>query len=44
VLSCTAMAGSLRDAQVSAYQLLNNIDLEGSHFRTDIGFRAFSGE
>ncbi len=38
VLSCTAMAGSLRDAQVSAYQLLNNIDLEGSHFRTDIGF------
>ena len=44
VLSCTAMAGSLKDAQMSAYQLLNDLELEGSHFRTDIGFRAFSGE
>jgi phosphoribosylamine-glycine ligase len=38
------MAGSLKDAQMSAYQLLNDLELEGSHFRTDIGFRAFSGE
>ncbi|HJM55574.1 MAG TPA: phosphoribosylamine--glycine ligase [Poseidonia sp.] len=44
VLSCTAIAESLEDARESAYQLLNQIKLEGGHFRTDIGFRAFSGE
>lgn len=44
VVSCTAMAASLEDAQASAYKLLNSLELEGSHFRTDIGFRAISGE
>ena len=44
VVSCTAMAASLEDAQASAYKLLNSLELKGSHFRTDIGFRAISGE
>ena len=40
VLSCSAKGASLNDAAKRAYQLLNMIDLEGSHYRTDIGFRA----
>ena len=44
VLSCTAMAETLEDARLSAYQLLTQIKMNGGHFRTDIGFRAFSGE
>ena len=44
VVSCTAMSASLEDARASAYKLLNDLELEGSHFRTDIGFRAISGE
>jgi len=40
VLSCSAKGESLNDAAERAYQLLNMIELEGSHYRTDIGFRA----
>lgn len=44
VLSCTALAETLEDAQRSAYQLLAQVKMNGGHFRTDIGFRGFSGE
>ena len=40
VLSCSAIGESLNDAAQLAYQLLEMIELEGSHYRTDIGFRA----
>ena len=40
VLSASAIADSLSDARELAYQLIENIELEGSHFRTDIGYRA----
>lgn len=40
VLSCSALGPTLEDAVEMAYALLNTIDLEGSHFRKDIGFRA----
>jgi len=40
VLSCSAIADSLVDARTLAYQLISQINLEGSHYRTDIGHRA----
>tara|TARA_Y100000588_G_scaffold157703_1_gene171666 strand:+ start:3728 stop:5002 length:1275 start_codon:yes stop_codon:yes gene_type:complete len=40
VLSATGIAPSLREALEVSYQLIDGIDLEGSHYRKDIGFRA----
>ena len=40
VLSCTALGENLEATQKMAYELLSNIDLEGGHFRRDIGHRA----
>ena len=40
VLSCSALAGTLGEAKNLAYQLISQIELEGSHYRTDIGHRA----
>jgi phosphoribosylamine--glycine ligase len=40
VLSCSALADTLGDAKELAYQLISQIELEGSHYRTDIGHRA----
>jgi len=40
VLSCSALAETLEDAKNLAYQLISKIELEGSHYRTDIGHRA----
>jgi phosphoribosylamine--glycine ligase len=39
VLSVTGIAPGLREAAELAYQLIDVIDLEGSHFRRDIGHR-----
>jgi len=41
VLSATGMAPSLIEAIETAYQIINSIKLEGSHYRSDIGKRAF---
>ena len=40
VLSATGLAPSLGDAVAAAYELIGCIELEGSHFRTDIAYRA----
>ena len=40
VLSCSATGDSLDEAAKRAYQLLETIALDGSHYRTDIGHRA----
>ena len=40
VLACTGIGPSLEDARKLAYSLMEGIILEGSHYRTDIGFRA----
>ena len=40
VLSCSAIGDTLGQAAKNAYELLSTIELEGSHYRTDIGFRA----
>ena len=40
VLSATGIATSLRDALEASYQIIEGIQLEGSHYRKDIGFRA----
>jgi phosphoribosylamine--glycine ligase len=40
VLACTATGDTLDEAAQRAYDLLAKIDLEGSHYRTDIGHRA----
>jgi phosphoribosylamine--glycine ligase len=40
VLACSATGPTLGVAVEMAYALLDTIELEGSHFRTDIGFRA----
>jgi phosphoribosylamine---glycine ligase len=40
VLSCSALADTLEGARDLAYQLISQIELEGSHYRTDIGHRA----
>ena len=41
VLTCTAMMDNLDLARDSAYQKLSELSLEGAHYRTDIGHRAF---
>ena len=41
VLSATGIAPSIIEAIETAYQIINSIELEGSHYRTDIGKRAF---
>ena len=40
VLSCTALGSNLLATQQKAYELMNAVDLEGGHFRTDIAHRA----
>ena len=40
VLSATGLAPSLSDSVVAAYELMDCIKLEGSHFRSDIAYRA----
>ena len=40
VLSCSASGPTLEASVKLAYELINTIELEGSHFRTDIAFRA----
>ena len=40
VLSCSAMSDSLAKAAELAYDLMATIDLEGAHFRSDIGGKA----
>jgi phosphoribosylamine--glycine ligase/phosphoribosylformylglycinamidine cyclo-ligase len=40
VLSATGIAPSLSEALEASYQIIEEITLEGSHFRKDIGFRA----
>ena len=40
VLSCSAIGDSVFEAAIQAYQLMDTITLEGSHFRKDIGYRA----
>ncbi len=40
VLSCSAIGDSVFEAAIQAYQLMDSITLEGSHFRKDIGYRA----
>lgn len=40
VLSCTAVADTLQQAAEMAYSLLETIELEGSHYRRDIGHHA----
>jgi phosphoribosylamine--glycine ligase len=41
VLSATGIAPTLRDAVEASYQIINNITLSGSHFRSDIASKAF---
>ena len=40
VLSCTALKGDLVSAHDAAYDVLQQLTLEGGHHRTDIGHRA----
>ena len=40
VLSCSALAPTLEASVKLAYELIESIHLEGSHYRTDIAFRA----
>ena len=42
VLSTTGLAPTLEGALDAAYQIIDGISLEGSHYRSDIGFRALS--
>ena len=42
VLSATGLAPTLEEALEAAYQIIDGIALEGSHYRSDIGFRALS--
>jgi len=41
VLSATGIAPTLREAVEAAYQVMSNIHLKGSQYRSDIAFRAF---
>ena len=41
VLTCTAMMDNLDLARDSAYRKLSELSLDGAHYRTDIGHRAF---
>ena len=40
VLSCTAISDTLADAASEAYEIIREIQLSGSHYRKDIGYRA----
>jgi phosphoribosylamine--glycine ligase len=40
VLSATALGTTLEQASVRAYELLSKVQLEGAHYRNDIGHRA----
>ena len=40
VLSCTGIGNSLSDAAGKAYSMIEQIELLGSHYRSDIGHRA----
>ena len=40
VLSATGIAPTLGEALEASYQIIGGIELEGSHYREDIGFRA----
>ena len=40
VLCATALGEDIREAQANAYALLEQIDWQGSYYRTDIGFKA----
>jgi len=40
VLSCSASGPTLEASVKLAYDLIHAIELEGSHYRTDIAFRA----
>ncbi|MAZ23442.1 MAG: phosphoribosylamine--glycine ligase [Euryarchaeota archaeon] len=40
VLAATGIAPSLEAAVSTAYEIIENIDLQGSHYRSDIGHRA----
>ncbi|MDP6200382.1 MAG: phosphoribosylglycinamide synthetase C domain-containing protein, partial [Candidatus Poseidonia sp.] len=40
VLSCTAMGENLKTTQIKAYQLMESLNLEGGHYRSDIAHRA----
>ena len=40
VLAATGIASSLAEARELAYQKLSDVELEGAHFRRDIGHRA----
>ncbi|MFQ3344100.1 MAG: phosphoribosylamine--glycine ligase [Candidatus Poseidoniales archaeon] len=41
VLAATGIAPTLREAVEASYQIINNINLKGSQFRSDIAFKAF---
>jgi len=40
VLSTTGLAPSLGDAVAASYELMECIQLDGSHYRSDIAYRA----
>jgi phosphoribosylamine--glycine ligase len=40
VLCVAALGDTLEQAQKKTYQIVNQIDWDGSYFRTDIGFKA----
>jgi phosphoribosylamine--glycine ligase len=40
VLCAAALGDTLLDAQIKAYQIVNQINWDGAYFRTDIGFKA----
>ncbi|MEC9457769.1 MAG: phosphoribosylamine--glycine ligase [Candidatus Thermoplasmatota archaeon] len=42
VLSSTGLGPTLQEALDASYQIIEGISLEGSHYRSDIGFRALS--
>ena len=42
VLSTTGVAPTLQGALSASYQIIEGIELQGSHYRSDIGFRALS--
>ena len=42
VLSTTGVAPTLEGALSASYQIIEGIELQGSHYRSDIGFRALS--
>lgn len=42
VLCAVALGNDIKQAQQNAYQLIEEIDWDGSYYRTDIGFKAIS--